>query len=69
MTRTEAPKERAGRGWVNFARTTPELPGKGQLANSLERRRPDISWYLPCGRVTLPQITRILVPRISFCPR
>lgn len=26
MMRTEAPKERAGRGLVNLARTTPELP-------------------------------------------
>ena len=26
MIRTEAPKDLAGRGWVNFARTTPELP-------------------------------------------
>lgn len=24
--RTEAPKEREGRGWVNLARTTPEFP-------------------------------------------
>ncbi len=24
--RTEAPKDFAGRGWANFARTTPELP-------------------------------------------
>lgn len=44
MMRTEAPKDRAGRGVVNLARTTPELP---------------------CGRVTLPQMTRILVPRFS----
>ena len=26
MTRTEAPKDLVGRGWVNLARTTPELP-------------------------------------------
>ena len=44
MMRTEAPKDLAGRGVVNLARTTPELP---------------------CGRVTLPQMTRILVPRFS----
>lgn len=27
MMRTEAPKDREGRGWVNLARTTPEFPG------------------------------------------
>ena len=44
MMRTEAPKDLAGRGWSNLARTTPELPyrgvshdarGKGTLALSL----------------------------------
>lgn len=30
MMRTEAPKDLAGRGWANFARTTPELPRNGQ---------------------------------------
>ena len=48
MMRTDAPKDRAGRGLVNLARTTPELP---------------------CGLVTLPQITLMLVPRFSFCAR
>lgn len=28
MTRTEAPKDLVGRGEVNLARTTPELPGE-----------------------------------------
>ncbi len=32
MMRTEAPKDLAGRGFVNFARTTPELPTKHQSA-------------------------------------
>lgn len=32
MMRTEAPKDLAGRGFVNFARTTPELPANVSLA-------------------------------------
>lgn len=32
MMRTEAPKDLAGRGFVNFARTTPELPAEQQSA-------------------------------------
>ena len=41
ITLTLAPKDFGGRLWLNFARTTPELP---------------------CGLVTLPQITLILLP-------
>jgi hypothetical protein len=50
LSRTKAaPKLRAGRFFLNFARTTP---------------------LFPCGRVTLPQITRIFVysPSVSFFP-
>jgi len=41
---TLAPKDFAGKGFLNCARTTP---------------------LLPCVRVTVPHITRILVPRRS----
>jgi hypothetical protein len=34
MMRTEAPKDLAGRGFVNFARTTPELPVDQRSARS-----------------------------------
>lgn len=37
MMRTEAPKDREGRGWVNLARTTPEFPG---LQSQPARRGP-----------------------------
>lgn len=40
MTRTEAPKDLVGRGEVNLARTTPELPKqKSQYGNSMLVRR------------------------------
>jgi hypothetical protein len=35
MMRTEAPKDLAGRGLVNFARTTPELPAEQQSAKPI----------------------------------
>jgi len=63
MMRTEAPKDLEGRGFVNLARTTPELPRKKSQCWTLRRESLD---NIPCGLVTLPQITRILVPRISF---
>jgi hypothetical protein len=66
MMRTEAPKDLAGRGFVNFARTTPELPAEHQSAKPVPHIRIMIDWSLPCGLVTLPQMTRILVPRTSF---
>jgi hypothetical protein len=38
MTRTEAPKDFAGRGEENLARTTPELPaGEKKMLASLDR--------------------------------
>lgn len=65
MTRTEAPKDFVGRGEVNLARTTPELPGAVLASNyASDATGPDV----PCGRVTLPQMTRILEPRISLWP-
>ncbi len=39
-----------------------DLAGSGAV--NLARTTPE----LPCGRVTLPQITRILVPRFSVWP-
>ena len=70
MMRTEAPKDLAGRGFANFARTTPELPAGHQCQPSASHKRVSmVVWLLPCGLVTLPQMTRILVPRTSFWPR
>lgn len=68
MMRTEAPKDLEGRGVVNFARTTPELPVYYSLARSVPPicRHGHHNCSLPCGLVTLPQMTRILVPRTSF---
>lgn len=78
ITRTDAPKDLVGRGEVNLARTTPELPVGRKIAlvrpwckratcgQRIARGRVK---NIPCGRVTLPQMTRILDPRISFWPR
>lgn len=52
---------------MNLARTTPELPVEGVSTCTTKTvvvesvRREDVPW----GRVTLPQITRILEPRTS----
>jgi hypothetical protein len=35
MMRTEAPKDLEGRGFVNFARTTPEFPREKQSAKPI----------------------------------
>jgi hypothetical protein len=40
MMRTEAPKDREGRGFVNFARTTPEFPRLRQLVPNRMGKRP-----------------------------
>jgi hypothetical protein len=37
MMRTEAPKDLAGRGFVNFARTTPELPAETTVSQTTSR--------------------------------
>ena len=66
MMRTEAPKDLAGRGFVNFARTTPELPANTSQPSISHTLVSMVVWLLPCGLVTLPQMTRILVPRTSF---
>lgn len=67
MMRTEAPKDLVGRGEENLARTTPELPViKIKSAKCHIGRKRVLCPNVPCGRVTLPQITRILVPRISL---
>lgn len=39
MMRTEAPKEREGRGVENLARTTPELPRSSPSASCFRNRR------------------------------
>lgn len=70
MMRTEAPNEREGRGLVNLARTTPELPKSRVVSITLlveNQSVPERGLNAPWGRVTLPQTTRILEPRISFC--
>lgn len=69
MMRTEAPNEREGRGLENLARTTPELPRIDAVSIALLVEDQSVSKGLnaPWGRVTLPQTTRILEPRISFC--
>lgn len=67
MMRTEAPKDREGRGVVNLARTTPEFPGmQSQPARRCRRYLEVLGLYVPWGRVTLPQMTRSLDPRTSF---
>lgn len=38
MMRTEAPNDLEGRGLVNFARTTPELPVKGRVSRGSSTR-------------------------------
>lgn len=44
MMRTEAPKEREGRGVENLARTTPELPRTSPLVSCSRYRRARSSW-------------------------
>lgn len=68
ITRTEAPKDLGGRFRRNCALTTPELPSTRSV-NQTAGCHVDGDWSLPCGRVTLPQITLIFDPLISLCAR
>lgn len=66
ITLTDAPKDLGGRLRLNCARTTPELPGGDKLAFDVESLA---KLNIPCGLVTLPQITLIFDPRTSLCAR
>jgi hypothetical protein len=66
ITLTEAPNDRGGRLCRNFALTTPELPA---VVISLCMQIPVFDRFIPCGRVTFPQITRMFEPRTSFLAR